>query len=152
MKTNKKNLTKIDIIKNINKQFSLPSKFSEKLINDTFNLIIEMVLKSKKVKIKNFGTFSFLEKNSRQGRNPKTKELFLIINASNKCVAPHGLITNICYFLDKKSVNLFNYQATNFNYHFAKISFSEWYANMKINFIFLKKDIEKTLNKINKYL
>jgi len=78
VKTNKKNLTKIDIIKNINKQFSLPSKFSEKLINDTFNLIIEMVLKSKKVKIKNFGTFSFLEKNSRQGRNPKTKELFLI--------------------------------------------------------------------------
>ena len=81
-----------------------------------------------------------------------SKELFLIINASNKCVAPHGLITNICYFLDKKSVNLFNYQATNFNYHYAKISFSEWYANMKINFIFLKKDIEKTLNKINKYL
>ena len=81
-----------------------------------------------------------------------SKELFLIINASNKCVAPHGLITNICYFLDKKSINLFNYQVSNFNYHLAKISFSEWYANMKINFIFLKKDIEKTLNKIRKYL
>ena len=78
MKTNKKNLTKIDIVKNIGNQFSLPAKFSEELVNDTFNLIVEKVIKSKKVKIKNFGTFSFVEKDSRQGRNPKTKELFLI--------------------------------------------------------------------------
>ena len=81
-----------------------------------------------------------------------SKELFLIINASDKCIAPHGLITNICYFLNKKSVNLFNYQVSNFNFHLAKISFSEWYANMKIDFLFLKKDINKTLNKIDKYL
>ena len=40
----------------------------------------------------------------------------------------------------------------NFNFHLAKISFSEWYANMKIDFLFLKKDINKTLNKIDKYL
>ena len=82
----------------------------------------------------------------------ESKELYLIIKSSNKCIAPHGLITNICYFLDKKSVNLFNYQVSNFNYHYAKISFSEWYADMKIDFIFLKKDINKTLNKIKKYL
>ncbi|MDC0615978.1 hypothetical protein OAO77_01230 [Candidatus Pelagibacter sp.] len=82
----------------------------------------------------------------------ESRELFLIINASDKCVAPHGLVTNICYFLDKKSINLFNYQASNFNYHLAKISFSEWYANMKIDFLFLKEDINKSLNKINKYL
>ena len=81
-----------------------------------------------------------------------SKELFLIINASDKCIAPHGLITNVCYFLNKKSVNLFNYQVSNFNFHLAKISFSEWYANMKIDFLFLKKDINKTLNKIDKYL
>ena len=82
----------------------------------------------------------------------ESKELYLIIKLSNKCIAPHGLITNICYFLDKKSINLFNYQVSNFNYHYAKISFSEWYADMKIDFIFLKKDINKTLNKIKKYL
>ena len=82
----------------------------------------------------------------------KSKELFLVINEANKCVAPHGLITNICFFLQKSSVNLFNYQVSNFNYHYAKISFSEWYANMKINFLFLKKDINKSLNKINKFL
>ena len=82
----------------------------------------------------------------------ESKELFLVINEANKCVAPHGLITNICFFLQKSSVNLFNYQVSNFNYHYAKISFSEWYANMKINFLFLKKDINKSLNKINKFL
>ena len=46
-----------------------------------------------------------------------SKELFLIIEAADKCIAPHGLITNICYFLNKESVNLFNYQVSNFNPH-----------------------------------
>ena len=81
-----------------------------------------------------------------------SKELFLVIKAADKCLAPHGLITNICYFLNKQSINLFNYQVSNFHYHLTKISFSEWYGNMKINFLFLKKDINKSLNKINKYL
>ena len=82
----------------------------------------------------------------------EAKELFLVIRAANKCLAPHGLVTNICYFLGKESLNLFNYQNSNFNYHYAKISFSEWYAGMKINFLFLKKDINKSLNKINRSL
>ena len=82
----------------------------------------------------------------------ESKELFLVMNEAEKCLAPHGLVTNICYFLEKKSINLFNYQVSNFDYHFAKISFSEWYANMKLDFLFLKKDMNKTLNKINRYL
>ena len=80
------------------------------------------------------------------------KELFIIINNADKCVSPHGLVTNICYFLNKKSINLFNYQSSNFDYQPVKISFSEWYGNMKMNFIFLKKDIKKSLNRLNKYL
>ena len=82
----------------------------------------------------------------------ESKELFLVIKEADICLAPHGLITNICYFLDKKSVNLFNYQVSNFDYRLAKISFSEWYANMKINFLFLKKNIGQSLNKIDKLL
>jgi ADP-heptose:LPS heptosyltransferase len=84
--------------------------------------------------------------------NINAKELFIIINAADKCISPHGLVTNICYFLNKNSINLFNYQSSNFDYHPVKISFSEWYGSMKINFLFLKKDISKSLNKINKYL
>ena len=81
-----------------------------------------------------------------------SRNLFLIINAADISVSPHGLITHMRYFFNKKSINLFNYQISNFNYHSAKISFSIWYANMKINFLFLKKDINKSLIKINKYL
>jgi hypothetical protein len=81
-----------------------------------------------------------------------SKNLFLIINAANISVTTHGLITHMRYFFNKKSINLFNYQISNFNYPSAKISFSIWYANMKINFLFLKKDINKSLIKINKYL
>jgi len=80
------------------------------------------------------------------------KELFIIINTADKCISPHGLVTNIRYFLNKKSINLFNYQLSNFDYHPVKISFSEWYGNMKMDFVFLKKDINKSLNRINKYL
>ena len=46
----------------------------------------------------------------------ESKELFLIVNEADKCLAPHGLITNICFFLNKKSINLFNYQVSNFDY------------------------------------
>jgi len=81
-----------------------------------------------------------------------SNNLFLIINAADISVTPHGLVTHMRYFFNKKSINLFNYQISNFNYHSAKISFSIWYANMKINFLFLKKDINKSLIKINKYL
>ena len=32
------------------------------------------------------------------------KYVFLVVKEADKCLAPHGLITNICYFLNKKSI------------------------------------------------
>ena len=124
--------------------------FSSDLEENDYNIYFyknfsSIDLISKKITKRNDHKIYFLDKID-------SKELFLIINSADKSLAPHGLVTNICYFLKKESVNLFNYQVSNFNFHLAKISFSEWYANMKIDFIFLKKDINKTLNKIKKYL
>ena len=52
--------------------------FNKKLCLDIVNNIIEIVIEGlqsdKKVKIHNFGTFILNKKNSRIGRNPKTKE------------------------------------------------------------------------------
>ena len=110
-----------------------------------YNNFSNMDLAENKIIKKNDQNIYFLNK-------IESKELFLIVNEADKCLAPHGLITNICFFLNKKSINLFNYQVSNFNYHLAKISFSEWYANTKINFLFLKKDINKSINKIDKFL
>ena len=59
-------------------QIGFSKKISENILDDVFNLLIENIKKHKKVKISKFGTFIVKHKNSRVGRNPKTKEEKLI--------------------------------------------------------------------------
>jgi len=81
------------------------------------------------------------------------KNLFLVIKNANKILGPHGLMTQISYLLNKKSINLFNFKINNVSqYHHEKISFSEWYSNMELKFIFLNNDIGKSLRKISKFI
>ena len=68
------NLTKKEIINSIYMQLGFPKKICENLIEDFFLIIIDNLIKYKKVKISKFGTFSLRTKSSRIGRNPKTKE------------------------------------------------------------------------------
>ena len=49
-------------------------KISETLLEDILELILNNIIKHKKVKIAKFGTFILRKKNQRIGRNPKTKE------------------------------------------------------------------------------
>ena len=48
------------------------------IVNDIINIVISGLERDKKVKIHNFGTFTLNRKNSRIGRNPKTKEEYKI--------------------------------------------------------------------------
>ena len=72
------NLRKKDIINSIYMQIGFSKKISENLLDDIINLIISNLIKNKKIKISNFGTFSIRSKKKRIGRNPKTKETALI--------------------------------------------------------------------------
>ena len=72
------NLTKKDLVNQIYMQIGFSKLISESLIEDFFSLIIDNLLKEKKLKISKFGTFSVREKKSRLGRNPKTKERKMI--------------------------------------------------------------------------
>ena len=72
------NLTKKDLVNQIYMQIGFSKLISESLIDDFFSLIIDNLLKEKKLKISKFGTFSVREKKSRLGRNPKTKERKMI--------------------------------------------------------------------------
>ena len=72
------NLTKKDIINSIYMQLGFSKRISENLLEDIFELVIENIIKYKKVKISKFGTFSLRKKNQRIGRNPKTKETVVI--------------------------------------------------------------------------
>ena len=72
------NLTKKDIVNSIYMQIGFSKKISETLLEDIFQIILENIIKNKKVKIAKFGTFTLRKKNKRIGRNPKTKEIKII--------------------------------------------------------------------------
>jgi integration host factor subunit alpha len=72
------NLTKKDLVNLVYMQIGFSKIISENLINEFFSIIVDNLKKEKKVKISKFGTFSIRQKNSRIGRNPKTKEMKVI--------------------------------------------------------------------------
>ena len=68
------NLTKKDIINSIYMQLGFSKKISENLLEDLLSIILDELLKNKKVKIPKFGIFILRYKKSRIGRNPRTNE------------------------------------------------------------------------------
>ena len=73
----KHQLKKINIINNWNKRSGFSSNFAKKLINDLIKIIIKNI-KSGNFNLKNVGSFKVIKKEQRMGRNPKTKEEFII--------------------------------------------------------------------------
>ncbi len=68
------NLTKKDLVNVLYMRVGFSKQIIENLVDEFFSIIVLNLLKKKSVKISKFGTFSIRSKNSRVGRNPKTKE------------------------------------------------------------------------------
>tara|TARA_Y100000590_G_C15636824_1_gene983307 strand:- start:1211 stop:1507 length:297 start_codon:yes stop_codon:yes gene_type:complete len=68
-----KNFTRKDLTNVIYKNLGFSKNLSSKIIDNFFESIILEIIKSNKIKITSFGTFSILNKRERTGRNPKTK-------------------------------------------------------------------------------
>ena len=68
------NLTKKEIINSIYMQIGFSKVISETLLEDIFDILLQNIIKNKKVKITKFGTFELRYKKQRVGRNPKTKQ------------------------------------------------------------------------------
>ena len=68
---------KKDLIKDITFNTGLSSNVSKKIFNDLVNILIQNIKKGSLV-LKNVGSFKIIEKKERIGRNPKTKEEFII--------------------------------------------------------------------------
>ena len=81
-------------------QIGFSKKISENLLEDFFDIIFNTLKKNKKVKISKFGTFIIRQKNSRVGRNPKTKE--------NKIISKRKVILFRPSKELKKKINLNN--------------------------------------------
>ena len=69
------NLTKKDLINQIYMQIGFSKLVSENLIDDFLSLLVENLIKEKKIKLSKFGTFTIRNKKERIGRNPKTREI-----------------------------------------------------------------------------
>ena len=69
----KKNFTRKDLSNVIYKNIGFSKNFSSNLIDNFFEILIQSLLVSNKIKISSFGTFKILKKKQRVGRNPKTK-------------------------------------------------------------------------------
>ena len=73
----KNNYQKKDLAKNLSNKLGYSVNFSYKLINDLIEAMASNIINSQ-LNLKNFGTFKLIKKNERLGRNPKTKETFII--------------------------------------------------------------------------
>ena len=69
----KKNFTRRDLSNKIYQNLGFSRNFSSTIIDNFFEILIQELLKSNKVKISSFGTFKVINKKERIGRNPKTK-------------------------------------------------------------------------------
>tara|TARA_B100000902_G_C26592214_1_gene566396 strand:+ start:66 stop:353 length:288 start_codon:yes stop_codon:yes gene_type:complete len=92
-----KNFKKADLIINLNKNSGFSLNFSKKLINDLINILVQNI-KLGNLTVKNLGTFKILNKKKRPGRNPKTKENFIIsARKTVKFVSSQKLLKSLNY-------------------------------------------------------
>ena len=68
-----KNFTRKYLSNEIFKNLGFSKNLSSRIVDDFFEILVSEIIKSNKVKISSFGTFSVLHKKERVGRNPKTK-------------------------------------------------------------------------------
>ena len=69
----KKNFTRKILSKKIYKNLGFSKNFSSQIVDNFFDLLVDDLIKSNKIKITSFGTFEVINKKERIGRNPKTK-------------------------------------------------------------------------------
>ena len=93
----KNNFTKKDFTKIISNESGFSKLFSKKIVNDIVD-VIRLLIKDNNLIIKNFGSFKLREKSERKGRNPKTKESFLIQKRKSVSFYSSKNITNLLNF------------------------------------------------------
>ena len=67
------NITRKKLYNRVNQNLGFSKNISSQIVDDFFELLIDELIKKKKVKISSFGTFKVIDKKERIGRNPKTK-------------------------------------------------------------------------------
>ena len=71
-------LTKVDIVKMLNKHLGIPKKESISLVENVFDIIKDELKQGNDVKISGFGKWQVKGKRKRRGRNPQTGKEMMI--------------------------------------------------------------------------
>ena len=68
-------MTKKDIVLRISDETNIKQIDVKKVVQKTFDSIIDSLVRGEKVELRNFGVFKIKERRSRTGRNPRTGEV-----------------------------------------------------------------------------
>ena len=72
--SSRNHIKKKNIVRNIFLNLGISAAYSAKITNDLIKILILSLYHERKIKIKNFGTFSLQKKNKRIGINPISKK------------------------------------------------------------------------------
>ena len=67
-------MTKKDIVLKITDMTGIKQVDVKKIVQKTFDVIVDSLVRSEKVELRNFGVFKIKERRARFGRNPRTGE------------------------------------------------------------------------------
>ncbi len=67
-------MTKKDIVLRITDMTGIKQVDVKKVVQKTFDVIVDSLMRSEKVELRNFGVFKIKERRPRLGRNPRTGE------------------------------------------------------------------------------
>ena len=90
-----KTWTKNDLIEKIQSEIGISLSDSSKIFEEIIEEILSSLENGNDVKISNFGTFYIKNTPQRPGRNPKTKEEFIITKRSKLFFKPSNKIRSI---------------------------------------------------------
>jgi nucleoid DNA-binding protein len=68
-------MTKKDIILKVSDDTNLKQIDVKKVVQKTFDFIIEALVRGEKIELRNFGVFKIKQRRSRTGRNPRTGQI-----------------------------------------------------------------------------
>jgi len=68
-------MTKKDIILKVADETNLKQTDVKRIVQKTFDFMIEALVRGEKIELRNFGVFKIKERKSRTGRNPRTGQI-----------------------------------------------------------------------------
>ena len=91
---------KRDITQSLSLNMGFSKNFSKKIVDDLIKILKHAIIEKGNLNLKNLGSFKIITKKERIGRNPKTKEKFIITSRKTLSFTPSkNLLKNLNQFL-----------------------------------------------------